>query len=240
MEPLQLAICDDQPEEQDMLLSLLNKAPVPTVCTAFSSGEALLDAFRPGVFDLLLMDIYMDGMTGVETARAIRKLDRAIPIAFVTASTDHALEGYRLSVLRYLEKPIFQEELNDLLRLVKAQQDHAPRLTVRQNGAERSVLLSDLLYLEQQGHHVILALNGRSSDRVYGKLSDLLPQLNGEPFFCPHKSYCVNLAYVRSWNRDYQCFELVDGKKVPISRPNRRRAKEVYEDFLFARTRGNG
>lgn len=47
MEPLQLAICDDQPEEQDMLLSLLNKAPVPTVCTAFSSGEALLDAFRP-------------------------------------------------------------------------------------------------------------------------------------------------------------------------------------------------
>ena len=74
--------------------------------------------------------------------------------------------------------------------------------------------------------------------QLYGKLSDLLPQLEGQPFFCPHKSYCVNLAFVRGINEEYQSYELADGKMVPISRSNRAKAKRAYEDFLFARTRG--
>ena len=69
MEPLNLAICDDLPEEREALLALLEQAPIPTVCTQFASGEELLEAFRPGKFDLLLMDIYMDGMTGVEAVK---------------------------------------------------------------------------------------------------------------------------------------------------------------------------
>ena len=76
--------------------------------------------------------------------------------------------------------------------------------------------------------------------QLYGKLSDLLPQLEGQAFFCPHKSYCVNLAFVRGINEEYQSYELADGKKVPISRSNRAKAKRAWEDFLFARTRGDG
>ena len=56
-------------------------------CTQFGSSEELLEAFRPGKFDLLLMDIYMDGMTGVEAVQKIREMDDAIPIAFTTTST---------------------------------------------------------------------------------------------------------------------------------------------------------
>lgn len=76
--------------------------------------------------------------------------------------------------------------------------------------------------------------------QLYGKLSGLLPQLERQPFFCPHKSYCVNLAFVRGINQDYQCYEMADGNHVPISRPNRSKAKRAWEDFLFARTRGDG
>ena len=72
MEPLRLAICDDLPEEREALLALLEQAPIATSCTQFGSSEELLDVFRPGVFDLLLMDIYMDGMTGVEAVQSIR------------------------------------------------------------------------------------------------------------------------------------------------------------------------
>ena len=77
------------------------------------------------------------------------------------------------------------------------------------------------------------------SGELYGKLSDLLPQLDGQDFFCPHKSYCANLAFVRGINEEYQCYVMADGKNVPISRPNRAKAKRAYEDYLFARTRGN-
>ena len=126
MEPLNLAICDDLPEEREALLALLEQAPIATNCTQFGSSEELLEAFRPGKFDLLLMDIYMDGMTGVEAVQKIRETDEAIPIAFTTTSTEHTLESYRLSVLKYLEKPVRQKDLNDLLHLVKLQRDSAP------------------------------------------------------------------------------------------------------------------
>ena len=240
MDPLQLAICDDLPKEQEALLALLRQAPIPTVCTQFGSSEELLEAFRPGKFDLLLMDIYMNGMTGVEAVQKIRELDEHIPIAFTTTSTEHTLESYRLSVLKYLEKPVRQKDINDLLHLVKLQRDSAPRLAIRQNGAAQRLPLSELLYLEQKGHHVMLSRKDGSVLQLYGKLSDLLPQLEGQAFFCPHKSYCVNLAFVRGINEEYQSYELADGKKVPISRSNRARARRAWEDFLFARTRGDG
>ena len=238
MEPLNLAVCDDLPEEREKLLALLEQAPIATNCTQFGSSEELLEAFRPGKFDLLLMDIYMDGMTGVEAVQKIREMDEHIPIAFTTTSTDHTLESYRLSVLKYLEKPVQQKEIDDLLRLVKLQKDSAPRLAIQQNGKTQKLTLSELMVLEQQGHHVVLSLKGGSTIQLYGKLSDLLPQLEGQPFFCPHKSYCVNLAFVRGINEEYQCYDMADGKKVPISRPNRAKAKRAWEDYLFARTRG--
>ena len=87
----------------------VEQAPIATVCAQFASSEELLEAFRPGGFDLLLMDIYMDGMTGVEAVRKIREMDETIPIAFTTTSTEHTLESYRLSVLKYLEKPVRQK-----------------------------------------------------------------------------------------------------------------------------------
>ena len=177
-------------------------------------------------------------MTGVEAVQKIREMDEHIPIAFTTTSTEHTLESYRLSVLKYLEKPVRQKDINDLLHLVKLQRDSAPRLTIRQNGETQKIPLSELFYLEQKGHHVVLSLKGGSTIQLYGKLSDLLPQLEGQPFFCPHKSYCVNLAFVRGINEEYQCYDMADGKKVPISRSNRAKAKRAWEDFLFARTRG--
>ena len=238
MEPLRLAICDDLPEEREALLALLEQAPIATVCAQFASSEELLEAFRPGGFDLLLMDIYMDGMTGVEAVRKIREMDETIPIAFTTTSTEHTLESYRLSVLKYLEKPVRQKDINDLLRLVKLQRDSIPRLTIHQNGTVQKLPLSELLYLEQKGHHVMISRKDGSIVQLYGKLSDLLPQLEGQPFFCPHKSYCVNLAFVRGINEEYQSYELADGNQVPISRANRSKARRAYEDFLFARTRG--
>lgn len=238
MEPLRLAVCDDLPEERKALLALLEQVPVSSVCTQFGSSEELLDVFRPGAFDLLLMDIYMDGMTGVEAVQKIREMDEHIPIAFTTTSTEHTLESYRLSVLKYLEKPVRQKDINDLLRLVKLQKESVPRLSIRQNGRTQKLPLSELVFLEQRGHHVLLYCKDGSAIQLYGKLSDLLPQLEGQPFFCPHKSYCVNLAFVRGINEEYQCYDMADGKKVPISRTNRARAKRAYEDFLFAQTRG--
>lgn len=240
MEPLRLAICDDLPKEREKLLLLLEQAPFQTECTQFGSCEELLEIFHPGLFDLILMDIYLDGMTGVEAVREIREVDESISIAFTTTSTEHTLESYRLSVIKYLEKPIQQKDIDDLLRLVKLQKDSIPCLLIQQNGSEKKIQLSDLICLEQKAHHIFLSLKDGSVTQLYGKMSSLLSQIEGQPFFCPHKSYCVNLAFVCGINTEYQCYIMANGKNVPISRPNRAKAKKAYEDFLFSQTRRNG
>lgn len=148
MEPLRIAICDDQTEEREKLLLLVEQAPIQTKSILFASSEDLVEAFEPGIFDLLLMDIYMDGMTGVEAVQKIRKIDAEIPVAFTTTSTEHALESYRLSVLKYIEKPVKSKDIHDLLQLVKLKKENTPSLSIKQNGIEEKIPVSDILYLE--------------------------------------------------------------------------------------------
>ena len=79
-EPLKIAICEDTKSEEEQLLSILNQITIPTECTIFQCGENLLKTYRPQKFDLLLMDIYMDGITGVEAISKIREIDEDIPV----------------------------------------------------------------------------------------------------------------------------------------------------------------
>ena len=72
MVPLYIAVCEDQPQEREALLEMLGKSGFPCVLTVFDNAEALLAAWESHTFDLLLTDIYMDGMTGVETVKLRR------------------------------------------------------------------------------------------------------------------------------------------------------------------------
>lgn len=238
MEPLRVAVCEDQAAERKSLLSILKGCAVNTVPTVFASGEELLSAYQPHAFDLLLMDIYMDGITGIETVERVRQVDEAVPVAFLTTSTDHAMESYRLSALMYLEKPIQRENVEKMLELARMKRDNSPSLLIFHQGEGKKLPLADILYLEQQGRRVCIAMRRGEKELVYNKLSTLLPQLEGQPFFQTHKSYCVHLAYVKGIDAELRCFVMADGTNIPIRRERMGRAKRAWEDFLFARTRG--
>lgn len=240
MDPLYIAICEDQPQEREVILEMLEKSGFPCVSTVFDSGEALLAAWEPHTFDLLLMDIYMDGMTGVKAVKLLRDRGEELPVAFITSSIDHALDSYRLSALKYIEKPVSSKDVAEILDLARLKKVHAPSLAVQWNGNKDLIPLSDLLYLEQQGHVVHIHLKGGAVRYVYKKLSDMAGQLTGQPFFQSHKSFLVHLAFVRNINMDLKCFVMSDGKNIPIRRELMGKAKRAWEDWLFAHTRGNG
>lgn len=239
MEPLYIAICEDQPEEKAALLTLLADSPIPCLPTAFASGEELLAAWRPHTFDLLLMDIYMDGITGVETLKRLRDQGEDLPVAFITSSTDHALDSYRLSALKYIEKPVTARDVADILELARLKKAQVPALLVQWNRTEESIPLSQLLFLEQQGHVVQLYLKNGTTRPIYEKLSAVASRLEGHPFFQPHKSFLVHLPYVEHIDMELRCFVMSDGQNVPIRRDLMGKAKRAWEDYLFARTRRN-
>ena len=237
MEPLRVAVCEDSPQDLEALLGLLESSPLPTEVAVFPSGEALLEAYRPGLFDLLLLDIYMGGLTGVDTVAKIRETDEEIPVAFIATSLDFTREGYRLSVLSYLEKPVTLKALAGILELARLKKENRPSLVLRRGGAEEKIPFSEILFLEQHARQLLVHERGGGERSFYGKLSDVQPQLEGRPFFSPHKSFCVNLSCVRRIDPELRCFVMEDGANVPIRRESMQQAKRAFEDFLFAQTR---
>ena len=237
-EELKIAICEDTPKEEEKLLALIGQSDTLTSCTVFTSGEALLAAYQPQAFDLLLMDIYMGGITGVEAVTKIREMDEDVPVAFITTSTDHTLEGYRLSALKYIEKPYQKKAIDDILELALLKKRNLPSLVFQQNGKAEKVAFAQILYIEQQSHQCNLHLKQGDIISIYEKLSVLFEQLDRQAFFSPHKSFSVNLAFVRFIDTELKCSVMQNGKNVPIRRESMGKAKKALEAFLFQRTRG--
>ena len=235
---LYIAVCEDTQTDADQLLAALESCQIPVKCELFSGAEELLSVFRPDRYDLLISDIYMGGISGIQLVTRIRELDQNLPVAFITTSTDFALESYRLSALKYIEKPFHQKELEDLLKLACLERDSAPSLSVIHGGKEERFILSRILYLEQHAHQVEIHLRDGSCETVRGKLSQLLPQLEGHGFFQPHSSFAVSLSRVRSIDSELRCFVMQDGKNIPIRRESMSRARQALREHLFASTRG--
>ena len=110
---IRIAICDDLYNERNMIQSLLTsiqneEQKLEFNITQYEEGEALLMDMEENLseFDLVILDIYMDGINGMETARKIRENDINIPIVFLTASPDFALESYDVNAFGYLLKPV--------------------------------------------------------------------------------------------------------------------------------------
>lgn len=85
---LRIAICDDQPSERELLSRFLRSYfaahPYEYILTEYARGETLVDDFEDGLvsFDLIFLDIYMDGMLGMEAARGVRRFAPRVPIVF--------------------------------------------------------------------------------------------------------------------------------------------------------------
>lgn len=236
-QPLNILICEDVEEDRQNLLKTIQSCDIPTNCTVYTNGEDLLRAYIPQRYDLILSDIFMSNMSGIETIKNIRQIDKTIPVAFVTSSLDFALESYRLSALKYIEKPFKKEAVQEILNLALLQKMARPSLKIQKNGKEKLVLFTSILYFEQHSHKLTIHFNDGSSEEFYEKLSALLPQLPEQTFFNCHKSYCVNLSYVRHIDSDVKCFVMEDMTNVPIRRESFAQAKTALANYLFENTR---
>lgn len=240
MEPMRIAVCEDSPEEQKELLTILEQSKIEIETTVFVSGEDFLNTYRLGKYDLLLMDIYMAGMTGIEVVTEIRKIDDTLIIAFITTSTDYALESYRLNALQYIEKPVKKRDLLGLLEFAQLKKENTPRLVLRKDGKELSQPFERILYVEQRNKTMHIYLTGGEVLEVNGKLDKIEPQFEGQPFFRCHKSYLVNLSYVAEQDKWMMLFVMKEGNPVYIRRESFGKAKKAYEAYLFAEARGLG
>ena len=115
---MRIAIVDDLAAElallKDRLEQQLHRRNVQADILEYESGETFLEAARKAPFTAAFLDIYMDGMTGMEAAKKLRKTNTDCLLVFTTTSTDHALEGFQVRALHYLVKPFTEADIDAL------------------------------------------------------------------------------------------------------------------------------
>ena len=213
------AVCDDDAQYAQYIGQLAlqwgRQAGTPVETESFPSAEAFLFRYEERRdFDVLLLDIEMTGMDGVALARTIRETNDDIQIVFITGYTDYIAEGYEVSALHYLTKPVNEEKLFQVLtRAVGRLRRNGPVLTLELPGETVRLPLDGIRWLEVLHNYVTV-----HADRDYcvkRPLGELEKELDGR--FCRvGRSYILNLACIRRVTRTEA--ELVTGERVPLPR----------------------
>ena len=234
MERLRAAVCEDDRGERERLVQMVSESAPDVTVEAFGSAEELLDAYYPGKFDVILLDIYMEGMTGIRALEKIRRIDTEVVAAIATTSQDFALESYRLRAARYLEKPVSGVEIADLLRYVIRKKESEPHYECGSADTRIRIPFDAIDYVEQRGKNLCIHLGGGQEVMVRGRLDEEGHRFPVRYFFRCHKSYLVNVSRIRAINRELMTFVMEDGENVHIRRQDFFAAKRVYEQYLYS------
>ena len=217
---MRIAVIDDRPADRDYIAALVSRwakdrdTAVTTV--PFPSAEAFLfDYSEDKNFDILLLDIEMGTINGVELAKTVRMENDAVQMVFITGFPDFIAEGYEVSALHYLMKPVDRDKLFSVLDRAAANLEKAERrLRVTFERRTDYVPFSKILYLEAQKQYVRIVTEGEEY-RMKASLAETAAQLD-EFFFPCQRSFIVNLRHVARILPDRVV--LKNGAEVPISR----------------------
>lgn len=215
-----IAVCDDSAEDVRYLTALAADWAQARGCAAvvrgFPSAEAFLFCYEAeNDFDILLLDIEMGELSGMELAKRIRLANTSVQIIFVTGFPDFMAEGYDVAALHYLMKPVSAERLYDVLdKAVSNLAKTEKRLKIAFDREVRFVPLSRIQYIEAQRQYVLIhTLDGEY--RMKMSLTEIQAELD-RCFFRCQRSFLVNLSYVVRIEPRF--VTLQSGEKIPISR----------------------
>jgi DNA-binding LytR/AlgR family response regulator len=235
---MHIAVCDDNIDELSRISALLEdysrERDGSITYEAFHSATELLETLSVRRFDLLLLDILMPGVTGIEAAKEIRQTDHDIPIIFLTSSREFAVESYRVSAEDYIMKPARKDEIYPSLdkQLIKYTKEEA-YLTLKTGNGILKLPFSQIVYVEVINRRLQFILTNGEVREAYGYLTDYEGDLLSAPnFYKPHRSYVVNLLHVTEL--DKKGLVTIVGKTVPVARDALAKVKAAYMKHLLS------
>ena len=200
----------------------------------YADGLTFLASYSPSC-DLVLLDIQMPGMDGMETARKLRKMDDRVGLIFITNLLKYAVNGYEVRAFDYIVKPVnydnFASRIKKYLAYAPAPGD-PHELVLSQNGMIKRVLATDVRFVEVRGHNLQYRLPGGEVFTVYGSLVKAEQDLPSDIFVKCNSGILVNLNYVQTIDHDNV---RVDGEWLPISRAKKREFVTTLTRFLSSR-----
>lgn len=238
---MRIAIVDDLADERAWLKERLARQlalrGTAAELLAFDSGESFLAAEKKQRFTAAFLDIYMDGMSGMEAAKELRKTDASCLLVFTTTSADHALEGFQVRALHYLVKPFSESELSALLDEMLAKLPRPePFLAVKVGGSDVRLFYRDMICAEHFAHMINIhttagkTLATRQSFKVFTE-----PLRKDARFFVCGRGVIVNLEHAADFQDAAFC--MTDGSRVYVSQELRKSARQAFMEFLLQKGR---
>ena len=229
---LKIAIVEDDKEYQKLLSSYLNRYQAEyeekLVYSAFNDGLDFLE--NKEVFDVVLMDIEMPFMDGLNVAKKFREKDSNAVIIFVTNMLQYAVNGYEVDAIGFLVKPIGYLALSLLLQKASRRiQAFAPKeIMIVSNNRQRRVLIGDIYYVEVNRYQVIYHLKS-GTEVVNDRFYNVVKQLSEYPFAECNQCYLVNLQHVTSLDGD---FIVCGGDTLKMSRRKKAEFVKKLTEFM--------
>ncbi|MBR1812227.1 MAG: LytTR family transcriptional regulator DNA-binding domain-containing protein [Lachnospiraceae bacterium] len=224
-----IAMVEDSEKDAKVILSHIRRfskeKQEELEVTWYRTGGEFLSGYRH-TFDIVLMDIQLTQLSGMDIARMLREIDNHVILIFITSLAQYAVEGYEVSALDFMVKPVayplFQKKMSRALSCCSPSDEKSILLKLRE-GLEYRTVPSRIRYLEIQSHDIII--HTTTEDLVaYGNLKQLEDILDPKSFVRCHRSYLVNLAFVTGV---HSSSVLLDKDELPI-------AKLKKADFMQA------
>ena len=229
---MKIAIVDDEKREQEIIAKYIGEwAETKKELVEFfyfDSSESFLFSWEDiKDYELLVLDIEMGEISGLELAKKIRLEDKRIPIIFVTGYDEYMQYGYDVSALQYLIKPVNKERLFQALSKLSEKEETVKSLIVNSENEVRRIQINNVLYVEAAGHGSIMHTVDEVI-RLKESFGDIEKQVHplGEAVKC-HRAYLVNLRFVSAIQNSNLILD--NGENLPISRSQ---MKNVQREFL--------
>lgn len=217
----QIAVCDDETISLDRVAketeNFFFKRGKEAKVTAYLNGLQLLETIKNGTnYDIVIMDIDMPEMTGMELARNIGEYCPETILIFITAFENYAIQSYELSIFRYIPKPSMETMLEPALTAAiqkRNKEDEEVYIAVKSGGICR-IPYRDMQYLFKDGKNTVIVLED-GEEKIRKTLAQVYEELDKHRFFYVDRCYIVNFVQVKAIERNMAV--LKNGKKLSIS-----------------------
>lgn len=232
---MRIAMIDDEETERISLKKMLEtwagQNNLDIVCDCFSNGEDFLSAIGGKSYDVVFMDIYLDDVSGIQTAEKMRGISPDCCLIFLTSSQEHMMEAFPIHAFDYLLKPVDEarlaKTLSDFLLTFAEQQ---PYLNLPLGKQVLPILYSQLEYISADLNYCIVQAQEQYRCRMpFHKLKTLLA--DDERFCTINRGILVNLDYV-DFMEDFVC-RMKNGVSFPMNTKKNTELKQALITYRF-------
>lgn len=231
-----IAVCDDEEKILEKTKRLIREWNPEVEVRGFSSGKELMENYEP--YEAIFLDIDMPGMNGIETGKAIRRIDKGTKIVYLTAYRDYVAGAFGVHAFQYLLKPISEKKMGKVLEEIFSYRNIREKqviLDFKTVEGLTCLAAENIYFFEYENRRIrIVAKDGEY--HLVERIGNIAKRMEPFGFSMPHQSFVVNMLHVK--NVRGQQILLDNGMEIPLSQKKLKTWKQELTVYLSQRLEG--